>query len=176
MGEFFDQVPLTVKEHIKDITRTSGLPNDDDSLELMAESWLGKMEAFDREAESHNMEVVACLDKDEERGGIVMTYSGSLINIGPLVDGKRTVEYQSIGLRSDVPDSAEHNSSVLAHDVDVDKEVDFSEGPVASTSAAFKIALCNDDLSIEDQEEVLSNATMILSKEFADINKTLIME
>jgi hypothetical protein len=175
MGEYFGQIPLSVKDHIKDITRTSGLPNNDDSLELMSEAWLGKMEAYDREIDSHDMEVVSTLDKDDDRGAIVMTYSGSLINIGPQVSGKRTVEYSSIGLRSDVPDTAEHNASILSKDVTVDQEVEFEEGPVSSSSAAFKIAVCPDNFSVEDQEEALSNATMVLSKEFADINKTLIM-
>ncbi len=176
MGEFYNQIPLTVKEHVQDITRTSGLSDTDDSLELISEAWLNKMEAFDREIESQDMEVVTNLDKDEERGAIVMTYSGSLINIGPREGDTRTVEYTSIGLRSDVPGTAEHTSSILASDIDLDHEVEFSEGPVKATSAAFKIAVCNDDLSFEDQEEVLAKTTMVLSNEFADINKTLIAE
>ena len=175
MESFFEELPTTVKEHIRDITRTSGLPDGDESLDLMAEAWLGKKEAFEREIELQNMEEVDELNKDDERGALVMTYSGSLVNIGPIDDGKRVSEYTSIGIRSDVPDSAEHDQSELAYNVNVDCEVEFKEGPVTSTSSVYKIAVCKDDLSVEDQEQALSNATMILSKEFADINKTIII-
>ena len=30
MGEYFDQLPIEVKTHIKDITKTSGMANNDD--------------------------------------------------------------------------------------------------------------------------------------------------
>lgn len=176
MGEYLEQIPTTVREHLQGITRAAGLPKTDESVELMAEAWLGKKEAFEREIEDQQMEEVDSLDRDDERGAIVMTYSGSLINIGPVVGDARNVEYASIGIRTDVPNAAEHDAAVLGGDLEKDQEVRFDEGPVASTSAIFKIAVCQDDLSAEDQEEALSNITMALTREFADINKTLVIQ
>ncbi|MCP4091758.1 MAG: hypothetical protein GY746_18490 [Gammaproteobacteria bacterium] len=142
----------------------------------MSEAWLEKNDAFEQEIDSHDMEEVEGLLKDDARGALVMTYSGSLINIGPVVEDKRKVEYNSIGIRGDVPNAAEDDSSILGNDIDVNSEVEFEAGPVSTTSAAYKVAVCKDDLSIDEQEEALSNATMILTNKFADINKTLILE
>ena len=32
MGVYFDQIPDAIKNHIEEVTKTSGLPDDDDSL------------------------------------------------------------------------------------------------------------------------------------------------
>ncbi len=176
MGVYFEQIPAAVRDHLKGITKSSGLPAGDESLEMMSEAWLGKQEAFEREISARDMEVVDSLDKDDPRGAVVMTYSGSLINIGPLTGDGRSTGYSSIGLRTDVPDILDCEAAMLARDVENGNEVEFDEGPVSRTSAAFQIAVCKDDLSVEDQEEELSNVTMVLTQEFADINKTLVID
>ena len=33
MGQFYDQIPEELKGHVKEITRTSGLPDTEESLE-----------------------------------------------------------------------------------------------------------------------------------------------
>ncbi|MCP4132675.1 MAG: hypothetical protein GY754_17045, partial [bacterium] len=76
MGEFFNQIPESIKPHIKDITKSSGLDSTDDALELMSEAWLEKNDAFEQEIDSHDMEEVEGLLKDDARGALVMTYSG----------------------------------------------------------------------------------------------------
>ncbi|MCB1172321.1 MAG: hypothetical protein KDK39_02090 [Leptospiraceae bacterium] len=175
MEDFFEQIPPGVREHIRGITRTSGLPDSDESLDLMAEAWLGKKEAFEREIESRRMQEIDTLAVDAPQGAVVMTYSGSLLNLGAVQGAGRPVEYNSIGIRGDVPDAARHQSAVLAQGLELDHEVVFQTGPVQSTSPAFKIAVCNDDLGLEEQAEQLSNVTMVLTREFADINKTLVL-
>ena len=121
------------------------------------------------------MEELDSFEKEDERGAIALTYSGSIVNIGPLVDEVRNVEYTSIGLRSDVPDSADNDASKLAGDVKIDDNIDFEVGPVKSTSPIFKIAVCKGDLSAEEQEEALKETTIALSDEFAKINSTIIV-
>jgi len=174
MGEFYNQIPVEVQSHLKDIIQSSGLPNSDESLEMMSEAWIEKKNAFEREIESIGMEEIDFLEKDDSRGALIMTYSGSLINIGPVSDGKRKAQYSSIGLRGDVPDMAENDESKLHSDITLDDVIEFERGPVRSTSAVFKIAVCKDMLDAEEQEETISNATLILTREFTDINKTLI--
>lgn len=176
MGEFFDQIPAEVQSHLKDIIQTSGMPDNEESLELMSESWIEKKNAFEREIESAGMEEIDYLERDDTRGALVMTYSGSLINIGPIIDESRKAQYSSIGLRHDVPDMAEDEDSTLKSDINIDEVIEFDKGPVKSTSAVFKIAVCKDIVDLEEQEEAISNATMILTKEFTDINKTYIGE
>jgi hypothetical protein len=174
MGEFYNQIPAEVQSHLKDIIQTSGLPDTEESLEQLSEAWVEKKKAFEREIESIGMEEIDYLEKDDTRGALIMTYSGSLVNIGPINDGKRKAQYSSIGLRHDVPDMAENESSVLNNDINLDEAVEFKKGPVRSTSAAFKIAVCKDILDAGEQEETIGNATLILTKEFTDINKTVI--
>jgi len=176
MGNYYDQIPGEVQDHLRDIIKTSGLVNNDESLEQMAEAWIEKKNAFEKEIESAGMEEVDSLSKDDTRGALVMTYSGSLVNIGPVVDEKRKSQYTSIGLRMDVPDAAEAENSLLVKDLSIDEEVEFKNGPVKKTSAAYKIAVYNDSLKPEDQEKVITKATMILTKNFTDINKTYISE
>lgn len=176
MGEYLDQIPEDLQGHIKDITKSSGLEDNEESLEMMAKAWIEKKEVFEETIMNLNMEEFDTFEKDDEKGALVLTYSGSLVNIGPLVDDARNVEYTSITIRGDVPDSAKGGDAKLGGDIKVDEEIEFEAGPIKSTSAAFKIAVCKGDLSIEEQEENLSKATMMLSNEFSKINKTIITE
>ncbi len=174
MGEHFEQIPQNIQGHIKDILKTSGLPETEESLDVMSEAWLKKKEAFETEIEKLEMEEVDMLARDDTHGALVLTYSGSLVNIGPLSESGRKVEYVSIGIRQDVPESAEEDNSMLAGDVFKDEEVEFDKGPVQVTSAAYKIALCKNPKNAKQETKSLSKATMILSNKFSDINKTVI--
>lgn len=176
MGEYFDQIPEKIQYQIKDITKSSGLEDNDESVESMAKAWLDKKEVFEQKIEELGMEECDTFDRDNEQGALVLTYSGSLVNVGPLVDGARNVEYTSIGLRSDVPDSANNESSRLGEDINIDEGMQFEVGPVKSTSAIFKIAVVKEDLTAEEEEQKLSEATIIIADEFAEINKTIIVE
>jgi len=176
MGEFFNQLENDIQEHIREISKNAGLIESEESLELMAEAWVEKEKIFKERTESIGMEELDYIEKDDSRGALVLTYSGSLINIGPQSDGIRAAEYTSIGLRTDVPDSAENGSSKLATDINIGEELEFETGPVKSTSQIFKIAVCNSSLSYEDQEDLLGRATVMITDEFANVNKTLVME
>lgn len=176
MGEFLDKVPPNVVPHIKEITKTSGLPNTDESIEKIAEGWLEKKTAFEEQIVSANMEEVATLGKEDAKGALAITYSGSIVNIGPVVDGGRHVEYVSVGLRSDVPASANKDGSKLAKDLKVDQPLEFEVGPVKSTSAIFKIAICKGNLTAAKQEEKIAQVTQMLKEEFVNVNKTVILD
>lgn len=176
MGEFMDQIPDGIQNHLRDITQTSGLEYNDESLEKMAQAWLEKKKAFEDNIESQSMEELTSFSKEDDRGVLVMTYSGSLLNAGPVKDNGRNIEYTSIGIRADVPDSAVGENAAFGEDVEVDKEIKFQSGPIKSTSAVFKIAVCKENVGTEEQEETLKNVTEVLEEEFTKINKTLILE
>ncbi|KKK73521.1 hypothetical protein LCGC14_2892980, partial [marine sediment metagenome] len=40
MGEFLDKIPENIQDHIREITKTSGLPPDEESVEKIAKGWL----------------------------------------------------------------------------------------------------------------------------------------
>ncbi len=177
MGEFLDQIPEKVKSHIRDITKSSGLEEADESVEMIAEGWLEKNRVFEEESVNQNMEEVEFFERNDERGAIALTYSGSLINIGPISEGTRKAGYASIGLRKDVPDLLSNDDSELGDDISIDKPIEFAKGPVKRTSPIYKIIVCKDDLSVEEQEEKLDEATMVMMDEFVEVNnKTLFID
>ena len=176
MGEYFDQIPAEVQDHIRQITKSSGLPDDEESVEMIAKGWLEKKGLFENQVADMNMAEVEELDQEDEQGCLAMTYSGSLLNIGPIIEGGRTVQYASIGLRQDVPETASKDDSQLSSDVQVGEPVRFSPGPIQSSSPIFKIAVTTGDLEPEEQEEQITKATMILAEGFVEVNKDLDLE
>ena len=176
MSEHLDQVPEEIQSHIREITHSSGLPDTDDSVDLIAEGWLEKRDRFERLIKRMHMEPADILEVDDERGCLVMTYSGSLLNIGPLREKGRTVQYASIGLRRDVPETAQKEASQLKEDARVGSPVTFSVGPITSSSPVFMIALTSEDLDLDAQEEQVMKATQILTREFVTVNRELASE
>jgi hypothetical protein len=54
------------------------------------------------------------------------------------------------------------------------KPIEFETGPVKSTSAIYKIAVCKEEVSTEIQEEKISEVTVIMTEEFVEVNKALV--
>jgi len=173
MSEYMSQIPVEIQGHIRQITRSSGLPDTEDSLEMIAQGWLEKKERFERHISRMSLEEVDVLERADGRGCLAMTYSGSLINIGPQRDQGRNVQYVSIGLRKDVPESASQENSQLQGDVRIGAPVAFSSGPILSSSPVFKIAVTAEELDLDEQERQISKSTEILTKEFVKVNKEL---
>ena len=174
MGEVFDSLDSFIQDHVKQLLKTSGLPDTDESLDSLASSWLEKKTAFEDEVSSQGMEELDAFSADDDQGALVMTYSGSLLNIGPLVDGARRCEYSSIGLRKDVPQTAVEDNSELEGDFESDAVAAFKKGPVRKTSPILKIARFKKKMAPELEESKLSEVTQILADGFVEVNKTVI--
>ena len=123
---------------------------------------------------SNEMEEVDFFSVEEPQGSLLMTYSGSLLNIGPLVDGSRHCEYASIGLRADVPKSAVEEHSVMETDFETDAVATFSKGPVKKTSPILKIAHFKKKMPPQIEEAKPGEVTRIISEDFVEVNKTII--
>lgn len=174
MGAYLDQIPVHLRDHIVKIAATAGIEEEGDSTELIAQAWLEKKDAFEKRIAESGMEEIDEFGVEEERGALVLTYSGSLLTIGPLIVGKRAVEYTSIGLRKDVPESALSDRSALAADLRVDETASFTGGPIAKSSAVFKIAVSAQPLEAEEERDLLSEVTQLLTEDFVEVNKTVI--
>ena len=175
MGEYLDQVPAAIQGHLQKIAKDAQVEEGEDPVEKVAQAWIEKQNVFEEKIEEMNMEEVDFLAGDDEQGALALTYSGSLVNIGPLIEGKRHCTYTSIGFRTGTPEAAEKEDSVLAKDASVDDVIAFDPGPVKSTSNIFKIAVCKDDLSAEEQQENVTRAATIIEEEFVEVNKTVMM-
>ena len=173
MGEYIDQVPVEIQDHIRQITKTSGLPDTEDAVDMIAQGWLEKKHRFEKITSRMELEEVETLPKSDQRGCLVMTYSGSLLNIGPLREQGRMAQYASIGLRKDVPETAVNIGSELAADVVVGAPVSFTKGPISSSSPAFKVAVTAEELNLEEQENLITKATRALTREFIEVNREI---
>jgi hypothetical protein len=174
MGEILDQLPPEIQTHVKGITKSAGLPDEEASYEKIAQGWLDKKKIFEEQITEQQMVEVDSLAMDDEKGAVALTFSGSLVLIGPIIDGVRKSGYNSIGIRKNVPDSMIQENSKLAADVSVNSPILFDVGPVKSTSSIFKIAICEEDLEALEQEEKISEVTVIMTNEFVDVNKQLV--
>ncbi|MFW5802253.1 MAG: hypothetical protein ACOCVC_09485, partial [Spirochaeta sp.] len=155
---------------------TSGLPQGEDSIEAIAQGWLQKLELFTEKTDELDMESVEELQPDFPRGALLLTYSGSLLTIGPMIEDVRRIEYTSIGLRHDVPDSAESGGTNISAVIVLDEPARLSDGPIKQSSPIYRIAIHREELEPEEEERRLSSATQIISEGFADVNKTLTLE
>jgi hypothetical protein len=176
MGEYLSQIPTEIQDHIRQITKSSGLPDNEDSVEMIAMGWLEKKELFENQMVEMDMVEVEEIQQDEEQGCLAMTYSGSLLNIGPVRESARNVQYASIGLRQDVPETADKDDARLSSPVRVGDSVSFADGPIQSSSPIFKIAVTTGDLSAEEQEAQITKATLILTEDFVQVNQNLDLE
>ncbi|MBU0926169.1 MAG: hypothetical protein KKA67_00310 [Spirochaetes bacterium] len=170
----FDSLSQEIQDHLKQITQSSGLPMTDDSYERMAAAWIEKKGLFEKSLEANRLVEVGFFGRSEERGALALTWSGSIINVGPLVDGKRRCEYTSIGLRTDVPPSAAEDSSDLSADIEADEPVQFAKGPIRTSSPVYKIAVSAGDMDPEEERAMLTQVSQVLAEDFAEVNKTVI--
>lgn len=171
-----EDISEKIKQHIRQLVKTAGLPDSDESFERLEEGWQEKLEAFERQVEERNMELSEEFAADDDRGALLMTYSGSLLSVGPRSEEGRFVEYRSIGIRKDVPETAETDGTDLADDVGIDEGAIFTNGPIKKSSPIFKIAVIVEEMEDEEQEELLSEVTQMLTDDFIEVNKTIIQE
>ncbi len=165
-----------IRQHIHQLVKTAGLPDTEESLESLERGWEEKLTTFEKQVEERDMEMVEVFDSEDERGALLMTYSGSLITVGPKDEEGRFVAYRSIGVRNDVPESAEADATDLAADIVNDEGAAFTNGPIKKSSPIFKIAVIVEEMDDEEQEEMLAEMTQMLTDDFIEVNKTIIQE
>ena len=173
MGEYYNQLPDSIQEHIRLIARDFEVPDALDTLETVAEAWLDKKKIFEDEIRKADMVEVSTLSAGDENGALVMTYSGSLVDLGPIDGGKRNVRYTSIGYRKNRPAHAESKGTNLVSDMEVDATAQFDEGPIKRTSQVFKIAVCQGDLDHNQKAKNISTTKTLIEDRFIEVNKTI---
>lgn len=172
--ETFNGLSAVIQQHIKQIAKTSGMAEGNETLESLAQAWDEKRTRFEESVSANGLIEATFYSRDEPKGAIVLTYSGSLITLGPLVEGVRKGEYTSIGLRFDVPSSANEDASILDSDVETDSVVSFKKGPIQKSSPVYKIAINADELEAEEEQALLTQVTQDIAEEFVEVNKTII--
>ena len=173
MGTYFEQIPDNIKPHIREVTKTSGLPDLEESIERIAKTWLEKRKMFVQQVELLHMNDVGRVAGDSPKAVLMLTYSGSLISIGTPSENKRWAEYASIGLRMDVPDIARKTDAVITGDIAIARGIEFIDGPIKKSSPLLKVAVCGEEVSPAEQDNRIREATIFLTNGFVKINRTL---
>ena len=170
MEESMQNLPDHIKRHLESVLKTSGLPDTKDSYDKISKIWLEKKDMFEGQTKNLDMIEVDSLGIEDKRACLILTFSGSLISLGTASNEKRWMEYASIKLRNDVPDIVKADKIILTEDIMVNHSIKFKEGPIKSTSAAFKITTFNEDVPIDVQENRIREATIFLTNGFVKIN------
>jgi hypothetical protein len=173
MGSFLDRVPARIQEHIRGIMRAAGLPRTADAADAVAQCWLDRESRFEAIIRQMLMEEARLLQKSDARGCLVLTASGSLASIGPRRKTARTVQYASLELRTDVPQSLTHISSELSADVRVGAPIAFKSGPLANSSPVFRMALTAEEIDLEEQERSAARAAWSAARELIEANRQM---
>ncbi len=171
--ELHTTIPENILKHLQFVAKSFGLGQDDETIQMLAESWSEKQDAFESKMIEMGMDEVGSFEMKDERAALALTYSGSLLSIGPLVDGQRKIDYTSIGLRKDVPESITEENCSLKHDMEVEKSIEFEGGSLKSTSQIYKIVVAPVSLNTEEQEELIDEAKTMIIDTFVDMNQEL---
>lgn len=164
-----------IKAHLEGLIRSSGLPETEESLDEMARVWFEKKDMFEGQVKALDMRELERFAADDPRGALILTWSGSLLSVGPSGGGRegRRTEYASIDLRTDVPHLAMSDRGAFEADLALGEAARLREGPVSSTSALLMIAACDPSVPAEEQEKRIREATIYLTNGFVRINRTV---
>jgi nucleoid DNA-binding protein len=174
--ERYEDLPERIQRHLQSITESSGLPPGEESLRRITENWLEKRRLFREQSASLDMHELEEFAVDDPRGVLALTYSGSLVSLGPSSgdggDGRR-FEYASIKLRADVPDLVAEEGIALAEPLQRDRAAVFTGSSIEKSSPVLHLVACEAGVSPADQERRLREATIFLTNGFVKLNRTL---
>jgi nucleoid DNA-binding protein len=178
-----NEYPITerIQRHLESVTESSGLPPGPESLERITVNWKTKRRLFQEQIDSLDMVTEEQVDPGDQRGMLLLTYSGSLLVLGPLgadesvsadESAGRFFEYASISLRQDVPDLVTAVGVRVTSPVAVDKPIELEGGPIERSSDLLQIASFDVALPPADQRERLRQAAIFLTNGFVKANQT----
>jgi len=176
MNTVIQTVPDLVAEHLREAASRFGLENSETTYLSLEKGWTEKMIVFEQEMSDLGMQDTAEFDPLDERAALFLTYSGSLLSLGPIVDGAREIRYTSIGFRKDVPESLVLDNANIAEPAFLGKPVSFKEGPIKQTSPLYKIVVPPASMEKEDQTCLIEDAVTVISEKFSDMNQDLLGE
>jgi hypothetical protein len=169
-------IPQAVQDHLRGLMGHSRLPPTEETMRRLIEAWLLKKAAFQKTAEHGRFQNVRIMRQDDRDGCLVLTLSGSLISVGPVINGKREIKYTSLGLRTDVPEALVIPDAVLADDVECGRPIRLAAGRMEKTSAVTDIAVARESEGGGGQAIGLRRADDRLKNDFIRFNRQAVEE
>jgi nucleoid DNA-binding protein len=178
------RLPEEIRAQIDALAEGPDSPRLPDIKEKLAANWQSKFELFESQVKLLGMEMLEKLEEGDTRGFMALTYSGSILSVGPAQEeessrglpGSRWVEYVPIKLRQDVPEIASGYGAMIVGSALRGSSLRFEGGPVKSTSAVYRIAACPPEVSAEEQDRRIREAAIFLTHSFMKMNRTLSTE
>jgi hypothetical protein len=171
MEDLKKTMPQNVITQLKALLQNSKLPDNENYLSKIIESWLLKQALFNKITEHGDFKKTEHFKKDAKGGCIAVTLSGSILSIGPKIGNFRKVIYTSIDLRNDVPKIIEEENAVLANDIVTGKIVTFSSGEIKSTSEIYNLSLPKTEGEEEEEVNKIIEINKLLLKNFLQVDK-----
>lgn len=169
--EFLKNISKKTLGQLKMILKDSTLPDNENSLKKIIEAWLIKRALFNKIIEHGDFKVVKNHKKENKNACIAITLSGSLIAIGPIVNGYRKIIYTSLDMRKDVPKVVTSEKAVISEDIDVEKALRFTEGPIERTSEIIDIGVAAMEEDPDKQINKIIEINKLLLDNFIQINQ-----
>jgi nucleoid DNA-binding protein len=177
----YEGLPEEIRAQIDALAEGTDAPRLPDIREKLAANWRGKFELFESQVKLLGMEDVLSLEEGDGRGFLAMTYSGSILSVGPAqaeessrgLPGSRWVEYVPIKLRLDVPEIASGYGALIVGAASRGASLRFDGGPVKSTSAVYRIAACAAEVDPDEQDRRIREAAIFLTHGFIKMNRSL---
>ena len=168
----FDELPQLIKEHLKKLIDESDKGSLEEAKELFAEAWSLKQEMFEAQTKNLQLEPAETVKMDDERGILILTYSGSILSISPKIE-VRNMEYTSIDLRTDVPKIIRNEDITFKEDLEVGNPAIIEGGTIKRTSPVFLIMVCSESIPFIEQEKRIREGAIYLTNSFLKVNKEL---
>lgn len=168
-------LPDKIQQHLKQLAAKVNPDNPDEVLLELSRIWQEKDAAFSRSMTEKGLKAVNELKKDDARAWIAMTYSGSIVMIGPGTTTEKELAYISLGIRKDVPPALNLQTVVLMESVRKENPVRFSSGPVQKTSPVYRLAVTDFAMEPVKQKQIAMETAEELTRVFSDINQTLVI-
>lgn len=171
----FEDLPATVQQHLISLAQETDITPIETATARVTENWLEKRRLYTEQTDALAMVSTPRFAADDRRGALLLTYSGSLIAIGPVESEGRRFEYASIKLRTDVPNLLASSAAGLVGDIEVEHSAEFTAAPVAKSSQLLHIATFAENVAASEQAERLRQAMIFLTNGFVQANQTLSM-
>lgn len=170
-----NDLPDGVKQHLAGLAQDLGREEDEAYLANLVAVWKRKASLFEDQARLLQLDVVDSVPSHDPRGALVLTYSGSLLSIGPATNRTlgRWLEYSSIKLRTEVPDVIADRGISMPKGITVGAPVEIGGSQVSRTSNAHSIAVCPAGLEEDEQDRRIRESTIYITNGFMKYNRSL---
>lgn len=174
-----NDLPESIQKHLLGLAKEQERLDDSGYLQTLADVWGQKEELFRKQAQAVKLELVDSVSRKDTRGMMVLSYSGSILCIGPVfltstnINFSRWVEYSSIKFRTEVPDIIMEKNATIESDLSVGKSVALGNSKLKATSPAYLVAVCPEGLNEEEQDKRIRESAVFITAGFMKYNQTL---